>query len=87
MVGECSHLPSVAYFEFGVPGIRGGRSERSSPLASDLTSFFAGGKKRLLLKGDVARKAMKQEKIEDFPAVEDLRKREKKRGLGSPSCV
>jgi hypothetical protein len=72
MVGECSHLPSVAYFDFGVPGFRVGRSERSSPLASDRTAFFAGGNKRLLQKPIVAHKAMKQEKIEDFLAAGEL---------------
>lgn len=29
MVGECSHIPSVAYFECGVPEFRAGRSQRS----------------------------------------------------------
>jgi hypothetical protein len=72
MVGECSHLPSVAYFEFGVPSFRAGRSERSSPLASNRTVYFAGGNTRLLQQPTVVHNAMKQEKIEDFLAAGNL---------------
>jgi hypothetical protein len=72
MVGECSHLPSVAYFDFGVPGFRAGRSERSSPLASDRTAFFAGGNERLLEKSLLAHNAVKQVKIEGFLAAGKL---------------
>src|SRR4029077_11354017 len=47
MVGECSHLPSVAYFEFQVPGFRAGRSQWSRSCA-DGTVHFADGKNRLV---------------------------------------
>ena len=72
MVGESSHLTSVAYFLFLGPEIRLRRSQWSRSLAGIGFVFCAGSNGRFPLKPIVPHNAMKQEKIEDFLAAGEL---------------
>jgi hypothetical protein len=87
MVGECSHVPSVAYFLFRAPRIRPERSQWSRSLGENRSKFLEGGNNALLRKPRFVGNAMKQEKTGDFVVAEELCVGKKKRGLGSPSCV
>jgi hypothetical protein len=87
MVGECSHIPSVAYFLFRGSEIQLRRSQWSRSLVGNRFERFEGEKKGPFGKARVADDAGKQENIKKFLAAEKRRIGEKERGLGSPSCV
>jgi hypothetical protein len=87
MVGECSHVPSVAYFLFRGLRIRQEGSQWSRSPNGNRSKFFEGGNNALSRKHRFVGNAMKQVKTEDFVVAEELCVGKKKRGLGSPSCV
>jgi len=72
MVGQGSHLPSVAYFLIRGPRIRPGRSQRSRSRLENGTVLFGIGKKRLPARKAALRDAKKRSEIEDWLAIEEL---------------
>src|SRR6266436_797004 len=70
MVWQCSHLPSVAYFQFGVPCIRAAWSERSRPLGDDRVAPYAGSNLGPVAKPGLTHNVLIENKIDEFLAAE-----------------